>query len=80
MLVISHISYSNQEIVVANTNEVSIKMTPDEGMLGEFALVSKGNPTRVKDAAFSVDLIGQRRIRQLPTTSVHDALVYSTRR
>ena len=29
------------------------------------------------DAPFSVELIGQRRIRQLPTTSAYDAIVYS---
>jgi len=75
-LLISHISFLNEEIKVDNTNEVIISMKPVSGMQEEVLLVTKGIPTKIKDAPFSAEMIGHRRIRQLPTTSAYDAVVY----
>ncbi|WP_276504820.1 TonB-dependent receptor [Terrimonas pollutisoli] len=75
-LLISHISFLNEEIKVDNTNEVIISMKPVSGLQEEVLLVTKGIPTKIKDAPFSAEMIGHRRIRQLPTTSAYDAVVY----
>lgn len=76
ILLVSHISYLNEEIKVENTNEVVISMQPALGMQEEVLLVTKGIPTKIMDAPFSAEMIGHRRIRQLPTTSVYDGIVY----
>ena len=75
-LLISHINFAKEEINVVNSNEVSISLKPVSVMQEEVVLVTKGIPTKILDAPFSAEMIGQRRIKQLPTTSAYDAVVY----
>lgn len=75
-LLISHISFLNKEIKIENTNEVIINMKPVSGMLEDVVLPPKGLPSKIKDAPFSVEIINQHSIRQLPSSSVYDATVY----
>ena len=75
-LVITHSTYEQTEIVVKNVDEVAVRLTPSLVMLEGVLLASKGIPTRILDAAFSAELIGYNKIRQLPTTSVYDATAY----
>jgi len=75
-LLISHINYANEEINVVNSNELNISLKPASGMQEEVVLVTKGIPTKILDAPFSAEMIGQRRMKQLPTTSAYDAIVY----
>ena len=78
ILSISHINYLDREIMVENENEVFISIKPVPGMLKGVFLGSKGIPTKIMDAPFSAHLIGPDRIRQLPTVSISDAMVYVT--
>ena len=75
-LVCSHAGYENKETIINNTNEISITLVPDNVLLNAVVLASKGIPTKRIDAAFSVEFIGQKQIRQLPTTSVYDATAF----
>ena len=75
-LVITHSTYEQTEIVVKNADEVMVRLTPSLVMLEGVLLASKGIPTRILDAAFSAELIGYNKIRQLPTASVYDATAY----
>src|SRR5687767_12416475 len=76
MLLVSHANYNGQEIEVADTKEVFIRMEPAGTVLEGVVLSSKGIPTRIKDAPFSAELISPGSIRHLPTTSAYDAIVY----
>jgi outer membrane receptor protein involved in Fe transport len=73
-LLISHANYEEHKEVVNNRNDVTISLTPVSVLMEGVVLVSKGIPTRIIDAAFSAEYIGPGSIRQLPTTSVYDAL------
>jgi outer membrane receptor protein involved in Fe transport len=76
-LAISHTSFEKQDVTASNGTQLSINLIPAVNILEGVVLASKGIPTRILDAAFTADLIGQARIRQLPTTSIYDATVYS---
>ena len=76
ILLITHSTYEQSELVINNADEVSIRITPSLVMLEGVLLASKGIPTSTMDAAFSAELIGLKQIRQLPTTSVYDAAAY----
>jgi outer membrane receptor protein involved in Fe transport len=75
-LLVSYINFQEQEIVAEKTDEISIKLAPVPILIEGVLLQSKGIPTRIIDALSSAEYFGQRSIRQLPTTSVSDALVY----
>lgn len=74
-LLISHTTFDKQEVVVNNANEVAVNLTPGPVLLEGVVLTSKGIPTRIIDAPFSVEYIGPASIRQLATQSVADGLV-----
>jgi len=73
-LLISHINYAKEEINVTNSNELNISLKPVPVMQEEVVLVTKGIPTKILDAPFSAEMIGPRRMKQLPTTSAYDAI------
>lgn len=76
-LLISHAGYEKKEIMVNNPDEISVHLVPFAILLNGVVLESKGITTRILDAAFSAELISQKQITQLPTTSVYDATVYT---
>jgi outer membrane receptor protein involved in Fe transport len=74
------VSYSNlkeQEIIVSSTNEISISMEPSSDLLDAVVLQSKGIPTKMLNYTGTADILPLKKIRQLPTTSIYDATVYS---
>ena len=74
------VSYSNlkeQEIVVSNSNEIVISMEPSSDLLDAVVLQSKGIPTKILNYSGTADILSLKKIRQLPTTSIYDATVYS---
>lgn len=75
-LLISHAGYEKKEVMVNNPAEISVHLVPFAILLNGVVLESKGISTRILDAAFSAELISQKQITQLPTTSVYDATVY----
>ncbi|MEO7984213.1 MAG: TonB-dependent receptor [Bacteroidota bacterium] len=75
-LLITHASYEQTELNISRVDEVSIRLTPSLVTLEGVLLASKGIPTKIIDAAFSAELLGLKQIKQLPTTSVYDALAY----
>lgn len=76
ILLISHISYLSEEIIVENANELVVRMEPNAEIGEAVLMTTKGMHTRIKDAPFSAEMIGHRRIQQLPTASVYDGIVY----
>lgn len=73
-ILISYTNYLPQEIQVDTINEISIRLEPASIIMNGVVLESKGIPTKIMDYPSSAVFIGQRTIRQLPTTSVYDAL------
>jgi outer membrane receptor protein involved in Fe transport len=74
-LLISHATFDNKEVVISNGSEVSVNLNPLPGVMEEVVLVSKGIPTRIREALFSVEYLGPSSIRQLPSPSIYDGLV-----
>jgi len=76
-LIISHVNYSNKEVVVENANEISVQLLEKADVLDPMIIMSsKGIPTRILEYAGSAERLGPRQISQLPTSSVYDATVY----
>ena len=75
-LLISHSEYEEQEYLAENNADITVKMVPALRLIEGVVLSSKGIPTKILDAAFSAELIGQKQIRLLPTTSIYDATAY----
>jgi len=76
-LLISHSGYEKKEVILSNDAEIAVYLVPFATLLNGVVLESKGITTRILDAAFSAELISQKQITQLPTTSVYDATVYT---
>ena len=75
-LVVTHVSFEQQQVIAAHTNEILITLVPSTAIVDGIVLVSKGIPTRIMDYASSAEFIGPAAIRQLPTTSIYDATAY----
>jgi outer membrane receptor protein involved in Fe transport len=76
ILLVSHTNYTEQEIKVENTNEMSISLIPVSALIEGVFLISKGIPTRIMDYNSSAEFMGPSSNRQLPATSIYDAIVY----
>jgi outer membrane receptor protein involved in Fe transport len=79
-LIVTSSGFEQQEINVENQNEVFVNLIPVFRIIDEVVLggSNKGIPTRLIVAPFSVELLGLRQIRQLPTISIYDATAYKT--
>jgi outer membrane receptor protein involved in Fe transport len=76
-LIISHVNYTDKEVVVENANEISVQLLEKAEVLDPMVIMSsKGIPTRILEYAGSAERLGPRQISQLPTSSVYDATVY----
>ncbi len=75
-LLITHTSYEDREITVHKNTDLSIVLTPRSIIHDGVVMVSKGISARVMDYTSSAELLSSKRIRQLPTTSIYDGVVY----
>ncbi len=75
-LVISHVSFESMELVASHQNEMQLSLEPAASIMDGIVLASKGIPTRIRNYSSSAEWIGPAAIRQLPTTSIYDAIVY----
>ena len=76
-LIISHVNYSEKEMIVENANEISVQLLAKTEVLDPMIIMSsKGIPTRILEYPGSAERLGPRQISQLPTSSVYDATVY----
>jgi len=73
-LLISHTTFDKKEIIVNDAGDVAVNLNPGSMLLEGIVLTSKGIPTRIIDAPFSVEYIGPAAIRQLPSPSIYDGL------
>lgn len=74
-LVISHTSYDRKEILIRSSEKITVFLTPSFGLIGGVVLASKGIPTKVKDAPFSVELLSLHQVRNLPSPGPYGAIV-----
>jgi len=75
-LQITHTAYEQTELLVSSTADIAIRLQTASIMLDEVVMASKGIPTRIIDAPFSAELIGYKKIQQLPATSAYDGTAY----
>lgn len=75
-LMVTHASYEFNELVISTPDNIILRLKPSSIEMQGIVLSSKGIPTRILDAAFSAELIDQKQIQQLPTTSAYNAIAY----
>ena len=56
-VLITHVSFQNQELIAAHTNEIHITLSPSSTIVDGIVLVSKGIPTRIRDYSSSAEFI-----------------------
>ena len=77
VLLISHVNFEHQEIKVDNQNELSISLVPISGILEELKLQGKATSNSKLNTTYPADVIGLKKIRRSPATSVYDLAAYS---
>lgn len=72
-LIFSYIGYITQEVVVANSNNLTIQLLPDVAQLNEVVVIGYGTQTK-KEITGAVSVVGSETIEALKPTRVEQAL------
>lgn len=72
-LIFSYLGYITQEVVVANSNNLTIQLLPDVAQLNEVVVIGYGTQTK-KEITGAVSVIGNETIEALKPTRVEQAL------